>query len=100
MAYYVTTPIFYLFYNKEMLQKAGIANPPKTWDELAADAKIIKDKGIVQYPIVWSWAQAEAVICDYATLLDAYGGKFLDERQARLHQRRRRSRPCNTWCRP
>jgi len=69
----------YLFYNKDMLAKAGIANPPKTWDELAADAKIIKDKGIVQYPIAWSWAQAEAVICDYTTLLDAYGGKFLDD---------------------
>jgi multiple sugar transport system substrate-binding protein len=69
----------YLFYNKEMLQKAGIANPPKTWDELLADAKIIKQKGIVDYPIVWSWSQAEAVICDYAILLQAYGGKFLDE---------------------
>jgi len=57
----------YLFYNKEMLQKAGIANPPKTWDELLADAKIIKQKGIVEYPIVWSWQQAEAVICDYAS---------------------------------
>ena len=33
----------YLFYNKEILAKAGIANPPKTWEELAADAKIIKD---------------------------------------------------------
>jgi len=68
----------YLFYNKDMLTKAGIANPPKTWDELVADAKTIKDKGIVKYPIVWSWAQAEAVICDYATLVDAYGGKFFD----------------------
>src|SRR5581483_2252648 len=66
----------YLFYNKAMLEKAGIANPPKTWDELAADAKIIKDKGIVKYPIVWSWQQAEAVICDYATLVDAYKGEF------------------------
>ena len=69
----------YLFYNTEMLQKAGIANPPKTWEELAADAKIIKDKGIVQYPIAWSWAQAEAVICDYTELLSSYGGKFLDD---------------------
>lgn len=68
----------YLFYNTEMLQKAGISAPPKTWDELVADAKIIKDKGIVQYPIVWSWAQAEAVICDYTTLIDAYGGQFFD----------------------
>src|SRR5262249_12957900 len=68
----------YLFYNKDMLAKAGIANPPKTWDELAADAKIIKDKGIVKYPIVWSWSQAEALICDYTTLVDAYKGSFYD----------------------
>ncbi|MGN8115943.1 extracellular solute-binding protein [Labrys sp. 22185] len=68
----------YLFYNTEILQKAGITEPPKTWDELAKDAKIIKDKGLVQYPIVWSWSQAEAVICDYVTLTAAYGGKFFD----------------------
>ena len=68
----------YLFYNKDMLAKAGIATPPKTWDELAQDAKTIKDKGILATPIAWSWAQAEAAICDYTTLVDAYGGKFLD----------------------
>ena len=68
----------YLFYNTEILEKAGIATPPKTWDELAKDAKIIKDKGLVQYPIVWSWSQAEAVICDYVTLTAAYGGKFFE----------------------
>jgi sn-glycerol 3-phosphate transport system substrate-binding protein len=28
-----------LFYNKTLFSKAGIQNPPKTWDELAADAK-------------------------------------------------------------
>jgi multiple sugar transport system substrate-binding protein len=68
----------YLFYNKDILAKAGISAPPKTWDELAADAKTIKDKGILATPIAWSWAQAEAAICDYTTLVDAYGGKFLD----------------------
>ena len=69
----------YLFYNKDMLAKAGISAPPKTWDELVQDAKMIKDKGILDTPIAWSWAQAEAAICDYATLVDAYGGKFLDD---------------------
>jgi multiple sugar transport system substrate-binding protein len=69
----------YLFYNTEMLQKAGISAPPRTWDELLQQAKTIKEKGIVDYPIVWSWAQAEAVICDYTTLLSAYGGQFLDD---------------------
>lgn len=28
-----------LFYNKKMFQEAGISSPPKTWDELEADAK-------------------------------------------------------------
>lgn len=68
----------YLFYNREMLEKAGISSPPKTWDELASQAKIIKEKGLAEYPIVWSWAQAEAAICDYTTLLSAFGGTFLD----------------------
>ncbi|MEP9400065.1 extracellular solute-binding protein [Mesorhizobium sp. KR2-14] len=69
----------YLFYNKEILEKAGIQNPPKTWAELAEQAKIIKDKGILETPISWSWAQAEAVICDYTTLVSAYKGDFLKD---------------------
>lgn len=69
----------YLFYNTEILKKAGIAHPPKTWAELEKQAEIIKEKKLVEYPIVWSWAQAEAAICDYTTLVAAYGGKFLDD---------------------
>lgn len=69
----------YLFYNKEILEKAGIKAPPKTWDELASQAKTIKDKGLSDAPIVWSWAQAEAAICDYTTLVSAYGGSFLKD---------------------
>jgi multiple sugar transport system substrate-binding protein len=68
----------YLFYNEEMLKKAGFDHPPATWEELVTQAKAIKAAGIVEYPIVWSWAQAEAVICDYTTLLAAFGGAFLD----------------------
>ena len=69
----------YMFYNKDILAKAGIAEPPKTWAELSEAAKIIKDKGLVEYPIAWSWAQAEAAICDYTTLLSAFGGDFLKD---------------------
>jgi multiple sugar transport system substrate-binding protein len=69
----------YLFYNKEILEKAGIKTPPKTWAELSDQAKIIKDKGLLATPIAWSWAQAEAVICDYTTLVSAYGGEFLKD---------------------
>ncbi len=69
----------YLFYNKKMLQSAGFTAPPKTWEELLNQAKVIKEKGLVQYPIAWSWAQAEALICDYTTLSCAFGGSMFDK---------------------
>lgn len=34
-----------LFYNKEVFDKAGIANPPTTWDEFYEDAKKVKATG-------------------------------------------------------
>ena len=68
----------YFMYNKDMLQKAGITDPPKTWEELVEQAKIIKEKGVVEFPIIWSWNQKEGVVCDYAALLYGNGGSFLD----------------------
>lgn len=67
----------FLFYNKDMLAEAGYDNPPATWDELVAQARAIKQKGICKYPIAWSWAQAEALICDYAQLVYSFGGEIL-----------------------
>ena len=69
----------YFFYNKDMLSKAGFDSAPATWDDVVTVAKALKSKGIVQYPLIWSWAQAEAVICDYAQLLGAFGGQFLND---------------------
>lgn len=68
----------FLFYNKDMLKAAGFDNPPATWEELRAQAAAIKEKGIVDYPLVWSWSQSEAAICDYTTILSGMGGEFLD----------------------
>jgi multiple sugar transport system substrate-binding protein len=68
----------YFFYNKKMLGEAGVS-PPDTWDAVVGAARALKSNGVVEYPLIWSWAQAEALICDYTTLLGAYGGKFFDE---------------------
>ena len=70
----------FFFYNKKMFDQAGITSPPKTWDEVVTDAKAIKAKGIVQYPLAWSWVQAEAVICDWAEIAAVMGGaNFVDD---------------------
>lgn len=66
----------YLYYNKAMLDKAGIKTPPASWQQVMDDAKVLKDKGTVKYPLVWSWSQAEALVCDYTTLVSGFGGSF------------------------
>lgn len=69
----------YFFYNEKLLNQAGFTAPPKTWEEMLTQAQAIKDQGIVEYPIVWSWGQYEAAICDWVTLLYGNGGNLVDD---------------------
>ncbi|MEA4944307.1 MAG: extracellular solute-binding protein [Propionicimonas sp.] len=67
----------FFYYNKELVEKVGATQADlDTWDGVLAVAKKLKDASYVQYPLAWSWAQAEAVICDYGQLLGAMGGQF------------------------
>ncbi len=68
----------YFMYNKAMLDKAGISSPPTTWEELVDQAKTIKEKGLAEFPVIWSWNQKEGVVCDFTALLFGNGGAFLD----------------------
>src|SRR5947209_6760194 len=69
----------YMFANGSMLKKAGITTSQLgTWDGVVSALKTIKAKKLAKYPWQGSWMQAEAVICDYAQFLGAFGGKFLD----------------------
>lgn len=68
----------YFFYNEDLLTQAGFDAPPATWEELLAQAKVMKAQGLVEYPIVWSWGQYEAAICDWVILLYGNGGTLVD----------------------
>jgi multiple sugar transport system substrate-binding protein len=70
----------YFYYNENLLKQAGFNEPPKTWEELVEQSKVIKDKKIVEYPIVWSWNQIEAAVCDWVTLLYGNGGSLVDDK--------------------
>ncbi|GAB3691052.1 ABC transporter substrate-binding protein [Angustibacter aerolatus] len=67
------------FYNKTLLQQAGV-DPAQTgtWDGCVAAARTLKQQGVVKYPFMWSWSQAEALICDYTQLVGAFGGTLVD----------------------
>lgn len=76
----------YLYYNKKILKNAGIAHPPKTLQELTEQATLIKQKGLVKFPIVWSWSQSEALVCDYTTLVAGLKGSFFDGKKPNFSQ--------------
>ena len=59
-----TTSSRALFYNKTLFAKAGITAPPKTWDEVMADAGKIKALGKIGFglPLGPEEAQAETLL--------------------------------------
>ena len=57
MSYYADTMDF--MYNKDQLDKAGFKKAPETWEEVYQMAKVIKQRGIAQYPIIFAWSQKE-----------------------------------------
>lgn len=60
-----------MFYNKDLFAKAGIVNPPATWNQLIADAKKLKAKGISAFGL-----QGKAIETDvyWYYALWSYGG--------------------------
>lgn len=68
----------YLYYNKAMLAEAGYTEAPKSLEEMIEMGRAMKEAGIVEYPFVFSMAQAEALICIYANFMEAMGRDFQD----------------------
>ncbi|MFB7180671.1 extracellular solute-binding protein [Streptomyces sp. NPDC056257] len=65
-----------LFYNQALFTKAGIKDAPKTWSDLKAAAKALKDKGVTYpyaLPLGPEEAHAEAMIWELSN-----GGGYAD----------------------
>jgi multiple sugar transport system substrate-binding protein len=69
-----------LYYNADMFQAAGIAQPPATWAEFAADARKLTVPG-------QRWGTDFSLATGYENLWEAmvsqYGGSLLDKEQTR-----------------
>ncbi|MFD3733165.1 extracellular solute-binding protein [Streptomyces sp. NPDC058632] len=61
-----------LFYNKTLFEEAGLT-PPRTWDELAANAEALKEEG-VKYPYALPLGPEEAQAETMQWLLSGKGG--------------------------
>ncbi|WP_420963456.1 ABC transporter substrate-binding protein [Brucella sp. IR073] len=67
-----------LYYNKDIFAKAGIKNPPKTWDELKADAEKIKALGGDVYGFGLQGKEIETDVYYYYAMW-SYGGEILNK---------------------
>jgi ABC-type glycerol-3-phosphate transport system substrate-binding protein len=77
-----------LFYNKDIFKKAGITDPPKSWDEVKSDAQKIKKAGFVGYGLPLGPEEAQAEFYSWAMnnnggWLDA-SGKWAVNQQANV----------------
>ncbi len=75
MPYSVSDPV--LYYNKELFERAGIKQPPKTWEEVVRDAKLIKEKtgnyGIYIQEPADNWAQQALIESNGVKILTKEG---------------------------
>ena len=65
-----------IFSNKKMLSDAGITDPPKTWDELTADAAKLTKSPV--YGLVFSATNTEESTWQWEPFLWSDGGSLLD----------------------
>jgi multiple sugar transport system substrate-binding protein len=78
LTYYTDYMAF--FYDAEKLKKAGIKEPPTTWDELVQQSLKIKSAGISEYPLMLSMARESWLIEFLSAMVFSHGGRFADDK--------------------
>jgi multiple sugar transport system substrate-binding protein len=73
----------HLFYRKDILEKADV-QPPKTYEDVLAAAKAIKDKGIMPYPLAAADKPGWDLGAEFVNLYLGEGGDFFDPSSAKL----------------
>ncbi|MDE2384075.1 MAG: extracellular solute-binding protein [Alphaproteobacteria bacterium] len=73
----------HLFFRKDILDKAGL-QPPKSYEDLLADAKIIKDKGLLEYPLAASDKPGWDLAAEFVNMYLGTGGEFFAKDSAEL----------------
>ena len=76
LSYYTDYMAF--FYDEEKLKKAGIKEPPTTWDEVVQQSLKIKSAGISEYPMMLPMARESWLIEFLTAMVYSNGGGFTD----------------------
>ena len=73
----------HLFYRKDILEKAGL-DVPKTYEDVLADAQVIKDKGLMEYPLAASDKPGWDLAAEFVNMYLGTGGEFFANGSAEL----------------
>jgi len=65
-------------YNKEIFAKAGISEFPSTWEDLKAACLEIKKRGLVEYPITFSFGQTWVDKFQITSMVFSLGGSMFN----------------------
>jgi multiple sugar transport system substrate-binding protein len=73
----------HLFYRKDILDQAGVAEP-KSWDDVLAAAKAIKDAGLMETPLAASVKPGWDLAAEFVNAYLGTGGEFFAPGSAEL----------------
>ena len=65
----------HLTYRSDILEKAGV-QPPKTYEEMLEAAKVIRDKGILQYPVGGPYKAGWNLAQEFNNMYIGHDGEF------------------------
>lgn len=65
----------HLVYRADVLEEAGL-EPPKTYEDMLAGAKVIRDKGILQNPLGGAYAAGWNLAQEFNNMYVGHGGEF------------------------
>lgn len=71
--------VMYFVYNKKMLDDAGIAAPPTSWDEVTQQSLLLMEKGITQTPFLVGLQAGSWFDEAFFALTYSEGAQFFDE---------------------
>ncbi len=80
-----------LYYRKDLLEKFGYSEPPKTWSELLNEAdkiqKIERKNNPNFYGFLWEGAQYEGLVCTFLEFTSSHGGGIMNNGKVDLYRK-------------
>ena len=73
----------HLFMRKDMLEKAGVAQP-KSYEDVLAAAKTLKEKGVAEFPLGAANKSGWDLAAEFVNMYLGYGGDFFEPGSAKL----------------